>query len=394
MTVIMHAAIAVARDSLRAHESRTAQALLRFAEPFRPALNRLAARHPRLADLAISFPALLFGLAVPRREFDPEPVIHRVIMGASLAELSGAAGIPLWTRKLHPRAFAAALPALPDTPAFRAQIANHLPADRKAAAEWLQTIAFASFWGHPELAIWCAQNFGAKRAQWFRTFLPRLCVWAWYSQQSDTWGASTIQQRWSPDISFTRAADAIFSWADDLEDHVFMPNPGLGDPWAAPATVDGYAFDPVLTVADLHAAAKGLDNCARTYTDSIRRNRYRIWVVRKDNDTVAMLSLANDVVMRIGQLYGPRNQPVTPELALAAHRWFQGYCAPRKIERFPDVLSLQAWQRLWTPYWLAKRRLPAWLPLRPGNYSGDWMMRPDQRVWLRRRLRRRRRRAA
>src|SRR6185436_7217767 len=92
-----------------------------------PAVRRLALRHSRLADLAVSFPALLGALAVPREGFKPEPVIARIVSGAPLAELARAADVALWLRKLAPPLLPRAIPKLPDSHDFRRQILNHLP---------------------------------------------------------------------------------------------------------------------------------------------------------------------------------------------------------------------------------------------------------------------------
>jgi hypothetical protein len=48
-------------------------------------------RHSRIADLAASFPALLFALAVPRHGLDPALALARVIDGVGLAEVAAAA---------------------------------------------------------------------------------------------------------------------------------------------------------------------------------------------------------------------------------------------------------------------------------------------------------------
>src|SRR5262245_33793239 len=96
----------------------------RFAERFRHSVHRLALRRRYLADLAVSFPALLYALAVPRRGFHPEPVITRVIAGASLVQLCEQAEVAFWLRKLPPEAFAYHLVRLPDGGVFRREIAN------------------------------------------------------------------------------------------------------------------------------------------------------------------------------------------------------------------------------------------------------------------------------
>ena len=59
-------------------------------------IRALAVRHTRLADLAASFPALLFALAVPGTGLDPARALARVIDGQSLPDAAAAARIPPW----------------------------------------------------------------------------------------------------------------------------------------------------------------------------------------------------------------------------------------------------------------------------------------------------------
>ncbi|WP_246504391.1 hypothetical protein [Bradyrhizobium agreste] len=92
--------------------------LRRYHPRFQDAVRALAARHPRLADLAASFPALLFALAVPRARLDPARAIACVVDGASLAQAATPADLPLWLRKLPPEAFVRPVPRLPDGELF------------------------------------------------------------------------------------------------------------------------------------------------------------------------------------------------------------------------------------------------------------------------------------
>jgi hypothetical protein len=115
-----------ARDKLVERQLRS------FRSNIQPAVRRLARRHSRLADLAVSFPALLVALAVPRAGFNREPVIARVIKGARLVELARAADVALWLRRLAPPFLPLALPKLPDSHDFRRQIVNHLPRTPKS----------------------------------------------------------------------------------------------------------------------------------------------------------------------------------------------------------------------------------------------------------------------
>ena len=56
-------------------------------------VRALAMRHSRIADLAVSFPALLFALAVPRPRLDPACALARVVDGRALAEVAAAADL-------------------------------------------------------------------------------------------------------------------------------------------------------------------------------------------------------------------------------------------------------------------------------------------------------------
>src|SRR3954466_6545395 len=87
--------------------------LRRYYAPVNAQVRALAGRHSRLADLAVSFPALLFALAVPRVRFDPGLAVARVIAGASLADVASEVRLPLWLRKLPPEAFVRPIPLLP-----------------------------------------------------------------------------------------------------------------------------------------------------------------------------------------------------------------------------------------------------------------------------------------
>jgi hypothetical protein len=132
--------------------------LRRYHPRFQGAVRALAMRHPRIADLAASFPALLFALAVPRPGLDPEPALARVIDGLALAEAASAAELPMWLRKLPQEALIGPIARLPDGELFRRQIANHLPRSPKLAPTWLQAVADVAQLAHEPAAIWIARE--------------------------------------------------------------------------------------------------------------------------------------------------------------------------------------------------------------------------------------------
>src|SRR5262249_9477819 len=115
------------------HSDLVERRLQRYCPRFQGAVRALAMRHSRIADLAVSFPALLFALAVPRSGIDPARAVELAIEGAVLAELAAAADVPMWLRRLAPEALVGPIMTLPDGELFRRQIANHLPRSPKIA---------------------------------------------------------------------------------------------------------------------------------------------------------------------------------------------------------------------------------------------------------------------
>src|SRR5262245_35436844 len=78
----------------------------RFRPEIQPRVRRLAASHPWVADLAASFPALLFALAAPRARVDAAAALALVTRGAPLAAVAAVLGAPMWMRRFPPEAFA------------------------------------------------------------------------------------------------------------------------------------------------------------------------------------------------------------------------------------------------------------------------------------------------
>jgi hypothetical protein len=160
--------------------------LRRFPTRYRNALNEVADHHHRLADLAQSFPALLFAVAVPRPGFDPSPVIGGVLAGASLRELAQLAGLPMWSRKLMPEAFEQPLCGLPCDELVGRQIANHLPRSPKLAAPWLHAVRHVTMWGEPAAAIWMAREITDNPKGVFDTQLNLVALYVWFSGAPET----------------------------------------------------------------------------------------------------------------------------------------------------------------------------------------------------------------
>jgi hypothetical protein len=351
--------------------------LKRYRPEFQGAVRRLAARHSRIADLALSFPALLFVLAVPRPGLDPARAISRAMKGDALAEVAAAVDLPMWLRRLPPEAFTHRIARLPDSNAFRRQIANHLPS-RKAGAVWLQAVAEMADVAHEMAAVWIAKEIIRKKRNVKFNRLRLVGLWVWFSGQPETLGHKMIQKQWTPDMRFASALDAAEEWQLTIDPHVRLGRDPIADLWLQSAHVRGYDFLPLASGPDIAEEAAAMGNCLRNYGDDLAHNWSRLWSMRKDGRRVASLMVGTcggDPLPTVVELRAAENKEVSPEVSLAARQWLHMHDLARidmKRRKWGTVpLDRATWRSLWRPYWLDKRHIPDWLPLSPSREALD-----------------------
>jgi hypothetical protein len=348
--------------------------LRRYHPRFQGTVRAVAMRHARIADLAVSFPALLFALAVPRRGLDPAPALARVIDGACLAEAAAAAELPMWLRKLPPEALARPIARLPDGELFRRQIANHLPRSPKLAPAWLQAVADVAEFAHEPAALWIAREFVREPRRVKLRRLRLISLWAWFSGQPATFGHELIEKRWTPDMRIGAALEAADDWRMLVALHVNLGRHEIADTWLEATRMGGYDFLPVTSIADITDEAKAMRNCLRTYGYNLAHNRSRLWSVRHKGQRVATLRVAcryRDPLPNIVELKGVGNTEVSRELWWAARQWLHLHDLSQvdmgQYKWGAAPLDRPLWQSLWRPYWLARHRIPEWLPISPSR---------------------------
>lgn len=338
------------------------------------AVRSLAMRHQRIADLALSFPALLFALAVPRPGLDAARALKRVIDGCALSEVAAAAELPMWLRKLPPEAFAHPLPRLPDGELFRRQIGNHLPRSPKLAAAWLQVVAEVGALAHEQAAVWIARELIRQPEGVKRERLRRVSLWIWFSVQTATFAHALMDRCWTPEMGFESALAAADDWRTMIDLHVNLDSQPIADMWLQPGRVGGYDFHPLSSIAAIADEANAMRNCVRTYGYNLAHNRWRLWSIRLDGARIATLKIGTgygDPLPNIIELKGAGNTAAPREVWWAARRWLNMHdlsqidMARRNAGTVP--LDRAVWLSLWRPYWLAKRRIPEWLPLSPSR---------------------------
>ncbi|MGY4477140.1 hypothetical protein [Bradyrhizobium sp. USDA 3364] len=348
--------------------------LRRYHPDVQGKVRALARRHMRVADLAVSFPALLFTLAVPRAGVDPAAALACVIEGCSLADAAAAAGIPLWLRKLPPETFTGPITGLPDDELFRRQIANHLPPSPKLAPIWLRSVATIAELAHGPATVWIARELVRVPPRADPARLRLVSLWAWFSTEPATLGHALIDRRWTPGIQFGSALAAADAWRTMIALHVCLGSEPIADMWLRPGRVAGYDFVPLNSTADISEEAEAMQNCLRTYGYNLAHNRSRLWSVRRSGQRVATLRVAarfEGPLPGIAELTGIRNAEMPREVWWAARQWLHTHDLLRmeiQQRRWGTApFDRSTWHAIWRPYWLARRRIPEWLPLAPSH---------------------------
>jgi hypothetical protein len=357
--------------------------LARFDARHRPVVTALARTHPRLADLAVSFPGLLFSLACPRAGVDVRPAVAAAIAGASLSHVAALAGVPMWLRPLDPEMFVARLPALPDDPFLRRRIANHLPTCPADAEGWFHRVGAAARWGEADFVVWTARESlpaapgPRKRSRRFRAdagawLIRRMAVWAFFSKRPETVAHAHVDRPWHADMRWRAAEDACASFRSSLIIALELGDTSLEDMWFDAGHVDGYDFVPLLSAREISAEAIAMEHCLRGYGDEIGVGTSRIWSVRQGGTRVATVELCvtwYNPIVRVGQACGPRNGRPGAAVIDAIASWAARHGALRRpwTEASPRLVvrDTRQWRALFRPYWLARRRIPDWLPLDP-----------------------------
>jgi hypothetical protein len=204
--------------------------------------------------------------------------------------------------------------------------------------------------------------------------LRLISLWAWFSSQQPTFGHELIERPWTPDMRIGPALAAADHWRMIVALHVNLGRRPITDIWLQAARVAGYDFLPLASIAAITEEAKAMKNCLNTYGYNLTHNRSRLWSMRRAGERVATLRIARrylDPLLNIVELKGAGNADVPPELWWAARQWLHMHDLSQinigQRDWGTAPLDRANWLSLWRPYWLAKRRIPDWLPIAPSR---------------------------
>jgi hypothetical protein len=354
-------------------QRKTEIALQHYSSAYRAMVRLEAAKHFALADLALSFPALLFVLAVPHAQIDAAALRRAVIAGEPLKALARRAGLPLWLRQLKPGAFKNQLSAVPSSDLVTRQIGNFIPHRAKHQARWLRSVSEGYRWGHDAFALWLAKTWRKDNAFRSRREFRLLALWAWYSTQPETELGVLVQKRWRMDMDRKQAVRAYNAWAASVDLHMMVALAPRCSKFRA-RMVAGFDFVHLATTAMVADEAMVMRNCLKSYGYDIAGKGNELWSMRRDGASIATLCIGTsraDGLPAIIEIKQIDNRTVCRDVALAARRWFEMHDIETvTLEKgdTADEAVRPIWQRCFKPYWLAKRALPAWLPLSGRRY--------------------------
>lgn len=348
-------------DGLIAVRGRRLEA---FNPAYRRSLDELAGRGRAVADLADTFPALLFALATGHGTREQrEAALALVECGKPLRSAAQALGLPLWLRRLPPEALTGPLNGLPDGPDMAQRISAYIPSNAEVARGWLSAVRLAALACHDGFALWTA-SWAAKHHRALTTdsgleTLIWLAAWAWHSGRPDLQGYRLLRRAWTPSMGYRRALEEVVVWRQRiglalvLDGHITperLPQPGDGH-------AHGYDFVALRTAEEFIGEADVMANCLDQFANRLAERYSRVYSIRRNGRTVADLEIGlhelEQTMPVIRQLRGVRNRRAAAEVWQAAYAWLGSQSLrPVQVKEPPAKISRLrvASRNLWQPY--------------------------------------------
>ncbi len=338
-----------------------APSLQMFRRNYHKDIEAFVSATPNAAELAITFPGLLFALATgfaPTRKH--RQATRLISQGAPLKKVAEIAGVPWWLRRLPASSFTTPLVQFPDDADFHKRIATLIPSDPAQSAPWFKGVSMALKGCHPEFALWAASWLARQhRAVGLpdtEEHFSLMAAWAWHANAKQTIGHRLTRRLWTPQISLRRALEELSVWRQRMLLAIYL-EAETEDRWLTKGEALGYDFVPLLSADDFVFESENMSNCLDQYADRFSRNFSRIFAIRKNGRSVANIEIGLDDqdgrMPAILQLRGPRNRRTSAELWRASYLWLGLQpLKPRTLRSTqidPEKLD-EAARRVWATY--------------------------------------------
>ena len=348
------------------HPAASSDALaLAFSMAYRGKIAAIMCQSPALADLATTFPALLFAIATgygtPAARDD---AIVAVCTGAPLREAARRLALPTWLKRVPAAALTGPLTALPDGPGLASRLTPVIPDDDTAAAAWLHRLSYAYRAVDLDFALWVAECYRSHLPDAGSEMFLWLTAWGWYSTHPSSTAHALLRKPWQPSLGTRRAQDELIAWQRRIELHVALARKPEAD-WLAEGEALGYSFVRLRSASDFIGESRIMDNCLDQYADQLQRGQRQIYSIRHNDEPVADVEISHHAEDRtipaIIQLRMRGNRRAPPQVWQATYAWLgserlRPISATRRATRLTTI-QRAAWFDLWRPYleWLEAR---------------------------------------
>lgn len=323
----------------------------------------LAARDPRLADLATTFPGLLYALATgygtPQQR---AAALDKVLCGARLRTAAAEIGLPLWLRHVPATAFTFPLHRFPDGRTAARRLVSLLPPAPVSARSWLWAVHYATSACDEEFGVWIAEQAnrhpGRFRGATGRMTLRHLTAWAWFSKTPGHQGHAFINRPWTADMGLRRAIEELGRWRGRIDLARALTQRPASARWIDEGDSNGFSFIELTGVQDFIDESVAMDNCLDQFANQLTVRDSQIFSIRQNGRPLANVEIGRHdseaTMPAILQLRGPRNRRAASRIWQAAYAWLGAQkIAPRRmtLKRTVAKRAIQAFElAFWSPY--------------------------------------------
>lgn len=296
----------------------------RFGYRQKKRLAKFAARSPRLAQLASSFPLLFFALATGYGTARKRALALRMVEdGCKLRDIAAVMELPMVLRAVPPALLREKLV----TARFSDKNAAKLVSFARTAGPSQRNAIAAAFYGsrlyNDSFGVWLAHIAVCDRVIQLEA-VRAIALYAWASHQTHDPEVCFGVPPWCPELSLETACSNARLWIDRQQWGGFYAGKPLEDRWMRPGCYDGFDIVPLLTMAELKAETAVMRNCLGSYAPRLIGGCTRLYGVRKDGTPIATaeIVLGRRNRLRLAQVKGPQNADVPREVLRAVHRWW------------------------------------------------------------------------
>jgi hypothetical protein len=324
---------------------------------WRARVAAVAAHHPALADLAESFPALLFALTSGNGSASKRAAaIEAILAGESLQHTADILGLAWWTRKPPASAFREPLPPFPIDADFSRRMASLVPDGVNTCALWLTAVCEAVPAGGRQYALWTARHGVALVGTLSEAQRQAFHAWVWMGWHPGTSGHALVRRPWASDLGIKKVMEEFGAFLGRVALADALGDGKIGGV-ISDLHVHGLTFRPLRSAFDYINAAAALDNCLEQYADRLHRGTCAVATISDGPNIIGCVEIGphptESAMPAIVQLRVAKNKRASAALWSAAYAWLAA-CDMRPL--MPHALApseaekLRTRSSLWNAY--------------------------------------------